>query len=69
MKLIKFKKVYTGIFNVLADGQLTEYQILNLDRGISGRGGNTYGILKNNNEKSVRIGSLALAKKNCRKMD
>ena len=50
MKLIKFKKVYTGIFNVLADGQLTEYQILNLDRGISGRGGNTYGILKNNNE-------------------
>jgi hypothetical protein len=63
MKQIEFQKVYTGIFNVMADGQSTDYQILNLDRGISGRGGNVYGILKNSEQKSIRIGSLALAKK------
>jgi hypothetical protein len=63
MKTVQFEKVYTGIFNVLADDQPTDYQILNLDRGMSGRGGNVYGIRKNSEEKSIRIGSLALAKK------
>lgn len=63
MKQVEFQKVYTGIFNVLADGQPTDYQILNLDRGMSGRGGNVYGILKSAEQQSIRIGSLALAKK------
>jgi len=59
---IEILKVATGFFSVTANGQLTEYYVVNGDLGCSGYACNMYGIRKP--DKSVIwIGSLAKAKK------
>lgn len=56
-------KIMAGTFSVQWNNQPTEFYIINVDRGCSGNGRNTYGI-ENIFTSSIRlVGTLAQAKK------
>jgi hypothetical protein len=59
---VTFEKVQTGVFNVLADGVKTKYEIVNGCAGLSGRDtANIYGIV--NGSKVAWVGSIQSAKR------
>ena len=62
--MITFQKVQTGIFDVLLNGQKTQYTIQNGCLGLSGRDtANVYGICDESKQTVKWIGSLQATKK------
>ena len=61
---VTFAKVQTGIFDVLLNGEKTEYQIINGSLGMTGRDTvNMYGITNSTNQSVRWFGPLVTCKK------
>jgi len=61
---VTFNRTANGIFDVLLNGQSTELEIINGDKGASGNSRNMYGILNTKTGLTQWLGSLAKCKKN-----
>lgn len=62
-KTVTFNRVRTGEFEVLLNGVVTNWRIVNGSMGVSGRGKNTYCLYHIQTGKTIAVGSLASAKK------
>jgi len=61
--MLTTQKIVTGFFEVYWNGEKTEWVIFNGSVGMSGLGGNVYGIRNTKTGLSRRVGTLAQCKK------